>query len=63
MPIEVLELKIDDRILFVGPESITCTALTHLEITAPTTVDTMLAIIRTLPHLVKLTFKDLDLRG
>ncbi|KAJ2772922.1 hypothetical protein IWQ57_001547, partial [Coemansia nantahalensis] len=42
--------------------SITCTALTHLQISAPTSVDTMLAIIARLPNLIKLTFYDLDLR-
>ncbi|KAJ2805116.1 hypothetical protein H4R21_001383 [Coemansia helicoidea] len=58
---EVLELKIEDEMLRVGPESITCTALTHLRVKAPTSVDAMLAIIRALPNLVELTLKDLDL--
>ncbi|KAJ2796127.1 hypothetical protein H4R21_004836 [Coemansia helicoidea] len=58
---EVLKLKLADKRLRVGPESITCAALTHLEISAPTSVDTMLAVIKTLPNLVKLTLYDLDM--
>ncbi|KAJ2806699.1 hypothetical protein H4R21_000762 [Coemansia helicoidea] len=58
---EWLGLKIDDFMLQVAPESITCTALTHLQIAAPTSVDTMLAYFARLPNLVNLTFRDLDL--
>ncbi|KAJ2807342.1 hypothetical protein H4R21_000518 [Coemansia helicoidea] len=60
---EIVELHIKDRMLQVGPESITCTALTRLSVSAPTSVGTMLAIIGRLPNLVKLTFFDLCLRG
>ncbi|KAJ2808464.1 hypothetical protein H4R21_000053, partial [Coemansia helicoidea] len=36
---ESLELSINDRMLPVGPESITCTALTHLSVSGPTSAD------------------------
>ncbi|KAJ2803007.1 hypothetical protein H4R21_002197 [Coemansia helicoidea] len=58
---EWLGLKIDDFMLQVAPESITCTALTHLMVSAPTGVDTMLAFFARLPNLVNLTLMDLDL--
>ncbi|KAJ2774022.1 hypothetical protein IWQ56_000767, partial [Coemansia nantahalensis] len=58
---EILGLTIEEDILPVVPESITCTTLTYLSISAPTSVDTMLALIETLPNLTTLTFFDLDL--
>ncbi|KAJ2805973.1 hypothetical protein H4R21_001054, partial [Coemansia helicoidea] len=58
---ESLELVVKDCMLQVEAESITCTALTHLSVSAPTTVDTMLAIIEKLPNLVQLTYLELDL--
>ncbi|KAJ2774324.1 hypothetical protein IWQ57_000873 [Coemansia nantahalensis] len=43
------------------PESITRTALTHLQVSAPTSVDAMLALIGGLPCLLGLTLFSLDL--
>ncbi|KAJ2805313.1 hypothetical protein H4R21_001309 [Coemansia helicoidea] len=60
---ESLELAVEDNTLRVGPGSITCTALTQLAISAPTSVDTMLSLIEGLPNLVKLTVLCLDLSG
>ncbi|KAJ2687696.1 hypothetical protein H4R19_006617 [Coemansia spiralis] len=59
---ESLELEIRDDELSVVPESITCTGLTRLSVSGPTSVDTMLALIKKLPKLTGLTFYDLDLR-
>ncbi|KAJ2688137.1 hypothetical protein H4R19_006587, partial [Coemansia spiralis] len=58
---ESLELNINDDQLPVVPESITCTTLTHLLISGPTSVDTMLALIKRLPNLTGLRFHNLDL--
>ncbi|KAJ2807386.1 hypothetical protein H4R21_000495 [Coemansia helicoidea] len=58
---ESLELHINDRMLPVVPDSITCTALTHLLVAARTSVDTMLAFIERLPNLTELTLYTLDL--
>ncbi|KAJ2806306.1 hypothetical protein H4R21_000926 [Coemansia helicoidea] len=58
---EAVGLAIEDSMLPVLPESITCTALTHLQVWPTTGVDTMLAFLERLPNLVKLTFYDLDL--
>ncbi|KAJ2705367.1 hypothetical protein H4R19_005132 [Coemansia spiralis] len=49
-----LELIIWDKMLVVAPESITCTALTHLFIAGPVSVDAMLKIIGRLPRLAVL---------
>ncbi|KAJ2803293.1 hypothetical protein H4R21_002091 [Coemansia helicoidea] len=58
---ESLCLTISDRMLQVVPESITCMALTHLNITATTSVDMMLAFIGRLPKLAELSIIYLDL--
>ncbi|KAJ2714375.1 hypothetical protein H4R19_001762 [Coemansia spiralis] len=58
---ESLELEIKDYQLPVVPESITCTALTRLLVSGPTSVDTMLAFIERMPKLRELTFDKLDL--
>ncbi|KAJ2805513.1 hypothetical protein H4R21_001229 [Coemansia helicoidea] len=58
---ETLELKIEDHKLQLAPESITCTTLTHLQISAPITVDTMLAFVERLPHLFQLALHNLNL--
>ncbi|KAJ2806296.1 hypothetical protein H4R21_000927 [Coemansia helicoidea] len=58
---ESLEMHINDRMLPVVPDSITCTALTQLNVAARTSVDTMLALIKKLPNLIGLAFFDLDL--
>ncbi|KAJ2802848.1 hypothetical protein H4R21_002261 [Coemansia helicoidea] len=58
---ESLELRIRDVGLAMEPDSITCTALTHLSISAPTSVDSMLAFIGRLTNLIGLTICDLDL--
>ncbi|KAJ2799214.1 hypothetical protein H4R21_003629 [Coemansia helicoidea] len=57
---ELLQLTIKDEMLAVVPASITCTALTHLLVSAPTGVDTVLELIEKLPNLIKLTFYNLD---
>ncbi|KAJ2800303.1 hypothetical protein H4R21_003232, partial [Coemansia helicoidea] len=51
---------IEDTELPVVPESITCTMLTHLQVSGPASVDTMLALIEKLPNLVCLEFHRLD---
>ncbi|KAJ2804194.1 hypothetical protein H4R21_001734 [Coemansia helicoidea] len=58
---ESLELVINDHMLRLEPEHITCTALTHLQVWPITSADTMLAIIARLPNLVNATFSALDL--
>ncbi|KAJ2807686.1 hypothetical protein H4R21_000378 [Coemansia helicoidea] len=58
---ETLEMRIMDSELRVVPESITCTTLAHLLISAPTSVDTMLEFIKVLPNLVMMMLNDLDL--
>ncbi|KAJ2715928.1 hypothetical protein H4R19_000929 [Coemansia spiralis] len=58
---ESLELKIMDGQLELSPESITCTSLTRLLVSGPTSVDTMVAFIDRLPKLRELTFYKLDL--
>ncbi|KAJ2771577.1 hypothetical protein IWQ56_001730 [Coemansia nantahalensis] len=58
---EVLELQIGNNGLPMVPESITRTALTHLQVSAPTSVDAMLALIGELPCLLGLTLFSLDL--
>ncbi|KAJ2801683.1 hypothetical protein H4R21_002705, partial [Coemansia helicoidea] len=60
---EIVELDVHDRALAVAPESISCAALTHLQVRAPTGVDTVLALIERLPNLVRMAFYDLDLSG
>ncbi|KAJ2806534.1 hypothetical protein H4R21_000828 [Coemansia helicoidea] len=60
---ESLELNIEDPLLRVVPESITCTALTLLVVSAPSSVDTMLAFIERLPNLVSLSLINLHLSG
>ncbi|KAJ2711527.1 hypothetical protein H4R19_003205, partial [Coemansia spiralis] len=42
------------------PESITCTALTHLLLSGPASVDAILAFIEKLPRLVELVFDSVD---
>ncbi|KAJ2807689.1 hypothetical protein H4R21_000381 [Coemansia helicoidea] len=58
---EMLELIVDDNTLDVVPETITCTTLTHLQVSATTTEDTMLAFIERMPNLIELTFFNLNL--
>ncbi|KAJ2798798.1 hypothetical protein H4R21_003789 [Coemansia helicoidea] len=58
---EELKLRIDDQMVYVLPETLTCTALTHLEVSSIISVDTMFAVIRTLPKLVMLALHNLDL--
>ncbi|KAJ2714547.1 hypothetical protein H4R19_001669 [Coemansia spiralis] len=58
---ESLELNINDDQLSVVPESITCTGLTSLLVSGPTSVGTMIALIDKLPKLSGLTFYNLDL--
>ncbi|KAJ2798307.1 hypothetical protein H4R21_003983 [Coemansia helicoidea] len=60
---ESLGLEINDRLLPVVPESITCTTLTQLLIAARTSLDTMLAFIERLPRLVSLTLYDLGVNA
>ncbi|KAJ2696336.1 hypothetical protein H4R19_005753, partial [Coemansia spiralis] len=50
-----------DRTLPVVPESITCTALTHLEISGPTSTDTMLTFIKQMPRLLDLKLNSLNM--
>ncbi|KAJ1725096.1 hypothetical protein LPJ61_005672, partial [Coemansia biformis] len=47
-------LDIADGDLHILPESITCTALTKLCVSGPTSMDTMLGFIQRLPNLAKL---------
>ncbi|KAJ2807316.1 hypothetical protein H4R21_000530 [Coemansia helicoidea] len=58
---ESLELNIEDDMLAMVPESITCTALTHLQVWPTTSVDAMFATIRRLPYLAKLALYDLSM--
>ncbi|KAJ2806339.1 hypothetical protein H4R21_000906, partial [Coemansia helicoidea] len=53
-------LKIGDDSLPVVPENITCTALTHMMISRPVSVDTMLAFLGRMPKLVMLILDKLD---
>ncbi|KAJ2773264.1 hypothetical protein IWQ56_001060, partial [Coemansia nantahalensis] len=59
---EAVWLIVEDERLPVTPESITCTAPTHLAISALIGVDTMLALITKLPNLAQVCFHNLDMR-
>ncbi|KAJ2794762.1 hypothetical protein H4R21_005375 [Coemansia helicoidea] len=60
---EMRQLIIDDNMLEVVPESITCTTLTHLRASSTISVDTMLVFIERMPNLIQLTLSSLNLSG
>ncbi|KAJ2716834.1 hypothetical protein H4R19_000397 [Coemansia spiralis] len=57
---DMVELLVSDSTMSVSLENITCTTLTHIAISGPTSVDSMLALIERMPNLTELVFDRLD---